>query len=67
MDTITKLTTLDFSSIFISVFIILIGIKTIVSLFEWVVEKLGLDNKWTRKKREDHELLISTTNSLKEL
>lgn len=41
MDTITKLTTLDFSSIFISVFIILIGIKTIVSLFEWVVEKLG--------------------------
>ena len=67
MDTITKLTTLDFSSIFISVFIILIGIKTIVSLFEWVVEKLGLDNKWTRKKRENHELLISTTNSLKEL
>ncbi len=67
MDTITKLTTLDFSSIFISVFIILIGIKTIVSLFEWVVEKLGLDNKWTRKKREDHELLITTTNSLKEL
>ena len=67
MDTITKLTTLDFSSIFISIFIILIGIKTIVSLFEWVVEKLGLDNKWTRKKREDHELLITTTNSLKEL
>lgn len=50
MDTITKLTTLDFSSIFISVFIILIGIKTIVSLFEWVVEKLGLDNKWTLQK-----------------
>ena len=67
MDTITKLTTLDFSSIFISVFIILIGIKTIVSLFEWVVEELGLDNKWTRKKREDHEFFHFYYNSLKEL
>lgn len=67
MDEIIKLTTLDFSTIFISVFIILIGIKTIVSLFEWVVEKLGLETKWMRKKHEDHDLLIKTAQNVLEL
>ncbi len=67
MDVITELTTLDFSSIFISVFVILIGIKTILSLFEWFVEKLGLETKWMKRKREDHELLIKTSQNLAEL
>ncbi len=67
MDAITELTILDFSSTFISVFIILIGIKAIVSLFEWFVEKLGLETKWMKRKREDHELLIKTSQNLLEL
>ncbi len=67
MDAITKLTTLDFSYIFISVFVILIGIKLIISLFEWFVEKLGLETKWMKRKREDHELLIKTSQNLAEL
>ncbi len=64
MDDITKLTTLDLSSIFLSVFIILIGIKAITSLFEWFIEKLGLETKWMKRKREDHELLIKTSQNL---
>lgn len=67
MNAITGLTTLNFSSIFISVFIILIGIKTIVSLLEWFIEKLGLETKWLKRKREDHELLVKTSQNLAEL
>ncbi len=67
MDTVIELTNLDFSSIFISVFIILVGGKTIISLLEWFVEKLGLESKWMKRKREDHELLIKTSQNLAEL
>ncbi len=67
MDVITELTTLNFSYIFVSVFVILIGIKAVLSLFEWFVEKLGLETKWMKRKREDHELLIKTSQNLSKL
>lgn len=58
------LTKIDYSSLFISVFVLLIGIKTIVSIFEWIFEKLGLETKEMRCKREEHELLIQTSQNL---
>lgn len=64
---IIELTKINFSSVFIAVFVILVGVKAIVSLFEWVVEKLGLETKWMRTKREEHELLIKTSQGLIEL
>lgn len=64
MNEIIELTKVNFSSVFIAVFVILIGLKAIVSLFEWIVEKLGLETKWTRQKREEHELLIQTSQNL---
>lgn len=67
MDEIIELTKVDFASLFISIFVILIGFKAIISLFEWIVEKLGLETKAMRIKREDHELLLTTANSLKNL
>lgn len=67
MNEIIELTNLDFSSIFISVFIILIGVKAIVSLLEWVINKLGLETKWMRRKREEHELLLQTSQNLADL
>ena len=67
MSEIIELTNVDFSSIFISVFIILVGIKAIVSLFEWVINKLGLETKWMRKRREERELLIQTSQNLADL
>ena len=67
MDEILELTKIDFLSLLISVFVIIIGIKVIASLFEWVVSKLGLETKWVRKKREDHELLIKTSQNLNAL
>lgn len=64
MNDILELTKLDFSSVFLSVFIILIGTKMAVSLFEWAVDKLGLETKWMRGRREEHELLIRTSQNL---
>ena len=67
MEEILELTKIDFPSLFISVFVILIGIKAIISLLEWVISKLGLETKWMRKKREDHELLVKTSQNLNAL
>lgn len=64
MDTIQQLLKINFSYVFISVFVILIGIKTIVSIFEWTIMKLGLETKWIRKKQEEHNLLIQTSQNL---
>lgn len=64
MDEILELTKVDFSSVFIAVFIILIGIKAVVTLLEWVIDKMGLETKWMRKKREEHELLVRTSQNL---
>lgn len=64
MNEIIELTKVNFSSVFIAVFVILIGLKAIISLFEWIIEKLGLETKWMRHKREEHELLIQTSQNL---
>lgn len=64
MEAIIELTKINFSYVFVSVFAILIGIKAIVSIFEWVIDKLGLETKWMRQKREEHELLIKTSQNL---
>lgn len=67
METITELTKVDFLSLFLSVFIILIGIRSITSLLEWLIHKLGLETKWMRAKRKEHELLVQTAQNLSEL
>lgn len=64
MESITELFNINFSYVLISVFIILIGIKSIASVFEWVIERLGLETKWMRKRREEHDLLIQTSQNL---
>lgn len=64
MNEIIELTKVNFSSVFIAVFAILVGVKAVASLFEWVVEKMGLETKWMRKRREEHELLLQTSQNL---
>ncbi len=67
MNDILALAKVDFSSVFISVFLILMGIKAAVSLLEWMINKLGLETKWMRKHRQEHELLQQTAQSLASL
>ena len=64
MNDIAELTKINFSYVFVAVFAILIGVKVIVSLFEWVIDKLGLETKWMRIKRQEHELLLQTSRNL---
>lgn len=67
MGEINELLNINFSYVLMSVFIILAGIKSIVTIFEWVVDKLGLETKWMRGKREEHDLLLQTSQNLADL
>lgn len=64
MNEIIALTEIDFVSVFLSVLMILTGVKAIVSLSEWMIDKLGIETRWTRQKRMEHELLINTSKNL---
>lgn len=61
MEEITNLAAINYAYVFTSVITVLIGVKAVVSLFEWAVDKLGLETKWMRKRREEHELLMNTS------
>lgn len=67
MEAIEQFLSLDFSSTLLSVFIILAGLKGIATLWDWFATKIGLEFSWQRKKHEDHELLINTSQKLNEL
>lgn len=64
MDAIQKLLNINFSVFLFQFFAILFGIKAVVSIFEWVLDKLGLETKGMRKKREERDLLKQTANNL---
>ncbi|MBD5089535.1 MAG: hypothetical protein HDT30_12155 [Clostridiales bacterium] len=67
MDTIIALTKIDFPSVFVSVFLILTGIKAMVSIFEWVTTKLGFETKWMKKRHEEQEQIFINTKMIREL
>lgn len=67
MDTIQELLEINFAYVFFSSCIIIVGLKAVVSLFEWIVGKLGLETKWMRRQREEHELLLRTSQNLASL
>ena len=64
MESITELMNINFSYVLISVFVILIGLKSVSSVLEWGIEKPGLETKWMRKRREEQDLLIQTSQNL---
>ncbi|MGN0165902.1 MAG: hypothetical protein ACI39R_06940 [Lachnospiraceae bacterium] len=64
MNEITELTKIDLPSLFISTFVVLIGIKTVITLWEWFIRKLGLETKWMRKDQEERQLLLQTSRNL---
>lgn len=35
-----------------------------VSIFEWVIDKLGLETKWMKNRRMEHDLLTKTSQNL---
>lgn len=67
MDAVTELFKINYIYIFTSIIAVLLGLKFISSIFEWFMDKLGLETKWMRNKREEHELLVQTSQNLSAL
>lgn len=64
MNELQNFLNIDLIGVFVSVVTILIGFKSFVTLFEWFVNKLGLETKNMRIKREDRDLLLQTSQTL---
>lgn len=55
-------------TIIFTLIVVLLAVQFISKLLEWLfVEKLGIETKWGRKKRQEHDLLIKTAESLNKL
>lgn len=67
MDAINDLMNINFLSVFVQVIVILLAMKFVVTLFEWIVDKLGIETRQMRQKREDRELLTKTSEGLSAL
>lgn len=65
MDSITNLFEIDYVAVFVSICTILVAFKTLSSLFEWFINKWGLETKGMRRGREKEDLLIATADELK--
>lgn len=67
MDTIRQLTELDYRTLIIGVAVVAAAFKVICEFCSWFVGFLGLETKKMRQRREEHELLIKTSNNLNAL
>lgn len=66
MNAITDFLNLDFRLVFAGIFSFLAGLTAILSLLEKVSGHLGIELRFLRKKKEDHELLLSTAKKLEQ-
>lgn len=67
MSEILQLQQINPFTLFIWVIIIFVAVKFVITLFEWFINKLGLETKWMREKREEHDLLIKTAENVNKL
>lgn len=65
MSDILQLTKIDVRTAIIILFTILVGWKAIIALKDWYFDRFGIETKGMKKRREEHELLISTADGLK--
>ena len=68
MEAVTEALKIDYAALVISICIILASVKAITGLLEWLlIEKLGIETKWARKKKQEHAMLVQTSQHLEEL
>lgn len=67
MDVIKQLTELDYSTLIIGVAVVALVFRGVCEFGMWIAGTLGLETKTMRQHREEHELLITTAESLKSL
>ena len=61
MDTIEGLIRIDWWTVIIGVISGVVTFKFLCELFEWLIDKFGIETKSMRQKREDHKLLEETS------
>ena len=62
MDNLEQLTQIDWWQVLIAIILVLVCLKFIWSLLDWLlVEKLGIETRKMKQQREDRELLKKTT------
>ena len=65
MNDVKQIAEIDWWYVFVAVILFLVVVKFVWSLLEWFLfEKLGIETKGMKQKREDHELLITTSKNL---
>ena len=67
MDDIKALTEIDYGFLFVTIVGLLLGAKALVSLGEYWIGKLGLETKWSKKKKEEHDMLLANAQAIKDL
>ena len=72
MDTVKQALEIDYAVFIPTIVIVLITVllaaQFISKLLEWLlIEKLGIETKWGREKKQEHELLMKTAESLNRL
>lgn len=64
IEQIKELFTIDYAGFFIIICTIIAGLKAVSALFEWFIEKTGLELRFFRKQKEQYELLTKTAKNL---
>lgn len=64
MEEIYSLTSIDFSSLLLSVFVILTSFRAAGSAWEWLAGRLGLETKWMRTKKEEQRQILQLQKDL---
>lgn len=67
MSEIQEAMTIDFGYVFLSVLIMFVSLKSIIALFDWVMNRFGIETKAMRQRREEHDLIIKTSEELNAL
>lgn len=66
MDSVEKLVTIDWWYVVIALLLLLVGVKFIWSLFDWLfIEKLGIKTKKMRQREQESQQLKTTTELAK--
>lgn len=72
METVKQALEIDYvvfiPTIIFTLVIVLLATQFLTKLLEWLlIDKLGIETRWGREKRQEHELLIKTAESLNKL
>lgn len=67
MEVITELSKINLLSYIITTCLIFAAFKGCMLTFEWIIEFFGIETKWMRKKKDEHNLLVKTSENLKRL